>query len=451
MHSHHHHTTDRSASIRQRIRGLLLTAAACLASLSGGCAAFTNPVADGIPVRLVPLELLAESREAKEDIPLEFLGQPPPAVYRLAPGDVLGIWIEGVLGERVPPPVQNPERTKYPPGVGYPIPVREDGTLPLPLLTTPINVNGLTLAEAEEAIRKAYTKEILPPGRERILLTLVRPREYHILVIRQDAGGVALGELGILSNVKRGTGKVSVLPAYENDVLHALAETGGFPGLDALDEVIIERAPRPGRPPAPRVMPPKRGARQAGEACEAGDLDGRFVRIPLRLRPGEPIPFKPEDVILYTGDTMFIEDRATEVFYTAGLLPSLQLPLPRDYDVDVIAAIALAHGPLINGGINANNLSGSLITSRIGTPSPSLLTVVRRTPGGGNVNIRVDLNRALQDRRESLLVKPGDVLILQETPGEALTRYITQTVMFEAFFQIFHSQHTSGTTTIALP
>ena len=37
-----------------------------LAGALPGCAAFTNPTANGLPVRRVPPELLAESKETKQ-------------------------------------------------------------------------------------------------------------------------------------------------------------------------------------------------------------------------------------------------------------------------------------------------------------------------------------------------------------------------------------------------
>src|SRR5262245_3171238 len=89
-----------------------------------GCAALTNPVANGVPVHLLPPELLGESKDTLEPIPLTYLRQPPPETYRLAPEDVLGIWIEGVLGEKgQPPPVRYLENSKLPPAMGFPIPV----------------------------------------------------------------------------------------------------------------------------------------------------------------------------------------------------------------------------------------------------------------------------------------------------------------------------------------
>src|SRR5438105_388356 len=108
-----------------------------------GCAALTNPVAyDTVPARELPPELRGESREGLDTIPLRYLRQEPPDMYRLAPGDVLGP------------------------------------------------------AQGGELIERAN---------------------------------------------RRGTGTVVTLSAYENDVIHALAKTGGLPGTDAQNEIIVER------------------------------------------------------------------------------------------------------------------------------------------------------------------------------------------------------------------
>jgi protein involved in polysaccharide export with SLBB domain len=384
----------------------------------------TNPVAEGVYAHQVPPDYLGRPREEQKTIPLTWLRQQPPEVYRLAPGDVLGVYIEGVLGDRTqPPPVRFTEQGNVPPSFGFPIPVGEDGTLSLPQIR-PLSVKGMSIAEAQEAIRKAYTTgpaPILVPGKERIVVTLMRPRQIHVLVVRQDSGGVTVGPSGVLGSSKRGTGASIDLPAYENDVLNALSRTGGLPGLDAMNEVIIQRgaAPKDGSIP---TCPPSAGA---------GDDSTQMVRIPLRLRPGTRPPFRPDEVILHNGDIVFIEARDTEVFYTGGLLPPHQFVLPRDYDLRVVDAIALAAGPLVNGGFNQNNLNGTIQATGLGSPSPSLVSVIRRTKGYGQLVIRVDLNLALRDQRENILVQPGDVLILQETPLESFTRYMTTVLRFD--------------------
>jgi protein involved in polysaccharide export with SLBB domain len=442
-----------------------------LCGLLSGCAALTNPVANGVPVRRLPPELLGEPKEGAQPLPLTFLRQKPPQPYRLGPGDLLGIWAEGVLGEpKQLPPVNFPETRALPPAVGVPIPVGSDGTVPLPLIK-PVKVEGVSVEEAQEKIRDAYIggkKELLAPG-ARVLVTLMRRRVEQILVFREDAGAlvgappvaagtvpraasITLGAGGTAASLKRGTAFTVDLPAYENDVLHALAQTGGLPGLDAVNEVVIQRGYfqdgtdretllRELEALAPGCRPP--GAAATGS--------GRMVRIPLRFRPGEAPSIRPEDIILHTGDIVFIEAREAEYFYTGGILPPGQFAIPRDYDLDVVQAISLVGGPMVTGGLNPINLSGTFIAGGLGFPSPSLVSIVRRTPGGGQVAIRVDLNRALRDPRERILIQPKDVVLLQETPSEAITRYFTQVVKFNFSWLAIHGPHETGTTNVTLP
>jgi hypothetical protein len=169
------------------------------------------------------------------------------------------------------------------------------------------------------------------------------------------------------------------------------------------------------------------------------------------MRADETISFKPSDVILKTGDIVFIESRDTEVYYTGGLLPVAELILPRDYDLDVLQAVTEARGPLYNGAVNFNNQQGNILTGGIGNPSPSQLTVIRRTPKGGQITIRVDLNRAAQDPRERVLVQPGDFLILQESLGESFTRYITQNLRFTFASTLLRQRDLLITTTPTIP
>jgi protein involved in polysaccharide export with SLBB domain len=461
--------------IGRQVQSLLGVASLVCAAVSG-CAAVTNPLADAVPVRKLPPEIMGQRKEEERTIPLPLLRQRQQEVYRLAPGDTLGVLIDTVLGDekQQPPPVVHfAEAASLPPAVGYPVTVGPDGAIRLPLVE-PVPVNGLSVDEAREEIIRAYTvtKKVLTPDRARVVVTLMRPRLYHVLVVRQDTGaipiggtggggatsgplitgltGPAAGAAGLIGQTKRGTGYVVDLPAYENDVLNALARTGGLPGLDAQNEVVIERGTYEDfadplalahrlEQPCPPDSPGIRGA------------GANWVRIPLRLRPGEPLPFRPEDVVLRSGDIVFIEARDTQVFYTGGLLPSRQFQLPRDYDLDVVQAIALANGPLLNGAQNVNNLSGNLVQSGLGFESPSLVTVLRRTPGGGQIPIRVDLNRALRDPRERVLIQPGDILLLQETPLESVVRYVGNVLRLDFLGTFIRQRDLTGTATLTVP
>lgn len=146
-----------------------------------------------------------------------------------------------------------------------------------------------------------------------------------------------------------------------------------------------------------------------------------------------------------------IEARDADVFYTGGFLPPGEHALPRDYDLDVVKAISAIGGPLVNGGINANNLSGSISQTGIGSFSPKLVSVLRKTPDGGQCTIIVDLNCALRNPRANLILKPGDVVILQETPGQALVRYFNSQFQLSLQSTIIKTSATTGTLDLVGP
>src|SRR5205085_6845275 len=119
---------------RRATSGLLLLAI----GVGVGCASLSNPtLPDAIPVNRLPPEVFGKSREAEKTIPLTLLRQEQPKNYLLDAGDILGIFIEGVMGNRGDnPPIVNVAPsytgTPPPPAVGFPVPVQEDGTVTLP-------------------------------------------------------------------------------------------------------------------------------------------------------------------------------------------------------------------------------------------------------------------------------------------------------------------------------
>jgi hypothetical protein len=420
----------------------LVILAAIASFLMSGCASLTNPVQNGIPVRRLPNEWLAKPRrEGLQTIPLSLLRREQPEDYILGKGDVIGVFVAGVFpltlaDQPLPaPPVYFPSQIDplgagLPPSMGYPITIRNDGTLALPLVD-PIPLEGLTVEQASAKVRDTYLeKGILQPGRESVLVTLMQPRQIRILLFRQELGGFATGGRGDIANNigKLGTGHLVDLRAYENDVLTAMAKTGGLPGLDAFDGIYIFRGGQ-----SNAALTEKLESIPTAEAIDALSEYGVHTDyIPTRWAPGEPLPFGPEDIVLNDGDVVLLEARSRDFFYTGGLLPAGERLLPRDYDLDVLEAVAQIQGTLVNGAFGGSNFNGQLIQHGTGNPNPSALTVIRRTPGGGLVPISVDLNRALRDPRERILVQPDDVLILQETSGESVARYFSEIFNFNA-------------------
>ena len=136
------------------------------------------------------------------------------ATYRLRPNDILGVFVEGVVGEvgelpkaNIPLPGGNTL-----PSTGYAVPIRSDGTLSLPLVD-PINVAGMTVAEAEEKVKQIYRggpEPILLPAAN-ISVTLMQTSSQRNQVesfaypVSQSKAGSA-GGMGIGTRGKPGGG-----------------------------------------------------------------------------------------------------------------------------------------------------------------------------------------------------------------------------------------------------
>ena len=217
------------------------------------------------------------------------------------------------------------------------------------------------------------------------------------------------------------------LPAYENDVLHALAATGGLPGVDGQDWVWVLR----GAASEPGIIREISASEEIGENPEAiaPGPPVQCVRhcIPLRVYPDQPLPFQPADVVLQNGDVVYVEHRLGEYFYTGGLLRRAQIPLPRDHDVDVTEAIAMATGAVgaaAVGGVGAQGrIRQGAGPGNVLVP-PTRVILVRKLSNGRQLRIRVDLEQAVHDEKERILVQPGDLLMLQFTPSEGFANTV---------------------------
>ena len=108
-------------------------------------------------------------------------------------------------------------------------------------------------------------------------------------------------------------------------------------------------------------------------------------------------------------------------------------PLPRDYDLDVLTAIARAG---FSAGVGTNR-TGILGSAGASVP-PSQLIVLRQIPGNQQLAIEIDLNSAINDPRYRMLVRPGDTLILRFKPREELINFISNTFFTFGVRQLFN-------------
>ncbi|MCA9134180.1 MAG: polysaccharide biosynthesis/export family protein [Planctomycetales bacterium] len=401
-----------------------------------GCTALTQPI-DGIPASRLPPQFFQGDKDDLIAIDISLLAQEKPRQYTLGPGDVLGITVDRILPfyepEQVPepPPVHFPDKdSTLPPSTGFPITILEDGTISLPLVE-PIKVDGLTTDQVRDKIRKTYIDaQILKEDEQRKVspvVTLIEKRRTNVIVIRQDASGngndtflaqVNRSGRGVVGADQSAEGEVVQLDAFENDILHALTETGGLPGIGAKNEVKILRSKASDKAARRAFMEQyQQMLAMHTDPCSCPPPmpeDPTVLRIPLRLPPGVLPNIRPEDVLLQEGDIVLIESRENEFFYTGGLLPGGQWPIPRDYDLDALGAMAIA-----GAGVSSLQRSGSSgLVGNAQVIPPGRLYILRQTPCNGQMAIDVDLSAALNDPSQRPIIQPGDTLILQFKPCE---------------------------------
>ena len=408
------------------LRAIWMTAASLMLVGNTGCH-LVSSAHKAIPAHRLPADLFDCAREPLAPVAFASLGQTKPIAHRIGAGDTLSIYIYGVLppGEDETPIIQRNQAVNqryYPargsslgPSTGVPIRVEYDGSIDLPLVGR-IDVNGMTIPEATDKILEVYREEdILQEGRERVTLSLQQPRVFRVVVYREDTPdpNVSLVSPGAVDEIHRGSGEVIDLPVYENDVLHAMAQTGGLPGTDAPREVYVIR-----KTPGVQGQFLSAGNLQSIVSGGVGDLcSSDVIRIPLAGCPCEPVPFTEADIMLGEGDVLYIP-RRNEYFITGGMLPGGRVPLPRDQDVDVIEAIAMATGSAGGAlGLGGNALTGG----RTGNlREPTRVLILRQLPDGRQLTIRVDLDRAIYDPKERIRILPNDVVMLHFKPSAAI-------------------------------
>ncbi len=352
-----------------------------------------------IPATTLPDSYRIPMRTSGPPLNFSMLTIPPQPDYILGSGDVLEVTVRDLYpGSEV-----RPVRAQ----------IMSNGEIHLPQVGA-VRIGGLNLSQANAVITKAYAAGFI-----------VDPRTNVFLVQKQMTSVLVLGEVGAPG--------IYELPKYENDVAHALAAAGGLRD-DAAMEIQVHRRGNPGQtttqttgqktnptrtPSTDRVAPdirsgsvlPVQWDEPISDEVLAQDPSHIF-KIPLRGYMAEPLTV--DDIVLGPGDVIVVPSRKDEVFYVVGKLSPTNFVrfnigarerdigagflLPRDREIDVVTAVAMA------GYIDPID-------------SPTTVTVHRTGPNGQPVLIGVDLIRARYDRRETILIEPGDIVYLNPDFG----------------------------------
>ena len=416
--------------IHNSLNGEVGIATLALSTFSG-CITFTK---HAIPASRLPNQFAAPSKSDLQPINFTILGGNKAREHVLDSDDVIAVTIQGVFPKdsaEAPPFISSSQvsiaREYYPPngavnspGVGLPVQVQDNGFVHLPLVD-PIQARGLTLLELAEKIRVAYVdKEIIKEDNDQVNVTLFRSRVNRILVLREDVASPTIGVAikGQVIQNKRGSAEVIDLPVYESDVLHALASSGGLPGVDAYNEVWVLRKSTLEPHAVVNIKSKIDGGEEPEQVICQLPAHLEAIRLPLKLCPDQPIPFTPEDVLLQDGDVVYIQPRRDEYFYTGGLLAGGQIPMPRDEDLDVLEAVSMASGSI--GGLGGTS-SVAVLRAGAGVGNiipPTRVLILRKLPNGEQLPIRVDLAKAMVDPSERIKIHAGDFIMLYYKPSE---------------------------------
>ncbi|MCO8121626.1 polysaccharide biosynthesis/export family protein [Stieleria sp. TO1_6] len=411
----------------RRVANLTIAATLTVVLLgtSTGCH-LVSSAKHAIPAHRLDPSLFSCPRESMVSISYAALGQDRPPEHLIGAGDTLSVYVYGVFpANEEETPVQQrtqavnqryypPRGTEVGPSTGLPLRVDERGMIELPLIGN-TSVAGKTIPEAIDLLRKAYQeKEVLKEGNEQIYMSLIIPRVRRVVVLREDTPNpqVALVQPTTNPEIHRGSGQVIDLPIYENDVLHALAATGGLPGTDASRELYVIR-----REAAQNSAFMNAETLQTLTSGNVGvEVNPNIIRIPLSVQPCDVTTIPRDSTILHDGDVVFVP-RRNEYFVTGGLLPGARIALPRDEDIDVIEAIAMATGspggPLgLSGAAIANANPGYIREA-------TRVLILRKLGDGRQITIRVDLDRAINDAKERIRIQPDDVVMVQQKPAGA--------------------------------
>lgn len=362
-----------------------------LINITGCYAPFRSPA---IPAHCLSDSYRTPIRSFASKLNLASLSVPVEADYFLGPNDIIEVVVAGLSNpgseERVRPILAT---------------IMSDGKIRLPLVGE-VEVGGKNLSQAQKAIDDAYLEgEILTNPKTSVSLS--EPATFSIPIIGEvNAPGV------------------HSLRANSNDVPHALALAGGLSEYSA--EVIeVHR---------------RLTTEDLTETPFAGAADGELIPLPSPVQglSGEPLESQPnivlkiplrggtpmivddnqstlqeylslDDVRLRPGDVIVVPRLPDEVFFVVGQLNDNNalnfrvsnldrrlgnaFLLPKDRDVDVVTAVAMA------GYIDPID-------------SPTTVTVHRSIPGQPPMLIHVDLIAARYQWNENVYVQPGDIIYL---------------------------------------
>ncbi len=264
---------------------------------------------------------------------------------------------------------------------GWKLRVDDTGHVKIPHIGS-VPVMGLSMLEAEDAIRAAaINREVyLDP---QVTVAMHRPKVNQITVI----GAVNLPG-------------IKELRPGNSDLLQAITIAGGL--AQEAGTIVEIRHPgfQPGTDPHRRSPSIANGTSEgvisaAGEAVEATPTSAKSLKVDLASigKEGVGIP------LLMDGTVISVEKRDPQPLTVVGLVNKAgQYEFQVGQNLTVLDAIAMG------GGINS--------------PVANKIYVIRKLPGVAEPKlIHVSYAKAKRDIRDNILLQPGDVVSVEQTPA----------------------------------
>jgi len=349
---------------------LMLLLAVAVSTAAGGCATQV------IPATQLPPEFIAPPVENVQMVDLSRLVTYTRSNELIDAGDVLHVTLATDYSEQGP--------------IEIPVRVAEDGSADIPQVGR-VRVAGLELDEAEQAIA-AVSIEREVYRNPHVTVTMERRRMNVVTVVG------AVKEPGVYE-----------LPRGASNLLAAIVEAGGL-DEDAGVEVEVRR-------PQHRVVP------GSGQLTRRGPHPGQMVNYEessFSLRPGESRRINLAQAAreghggydLADGDVVMVMKRQPQPVHVIGLVRDpKQIELPANHEVRVLDAMAQAGGRTME------------LADKV--------RVIRRVPGQSEpVVIGVSVREAKLHGQGNLVLAPGDIVSVEETPATAFVDALTRFARF---------------------
>jgi polysaccharide export outer membrane protein len=283
---------------------------------------------------------------------------------RIERGDLLEVTIDVGFSDRDP-------RTT-------PVHVREDGTARVPPIGD-VALAGLTLEDAEQAIRStAAYLDVLPNP-----FVTVEMKERR------------MNKVTVMGAVEEP--QVVEIPRGSSYLLAAIAAAGGL-SENASPDIEIRRTTAGGGlldrigPPSPRVAGGDGAELTSYEEVSAGGPPTIQVNLVVAAQQGRG------DYYLEDGDWVHVGKRGERTVHVIGLVREPgQCDMPANKDMYLLQAIGKAKGRTMQ------------LADKV--------WVIRRVPGRDElVTIECSIRNAKRNAEDNLLLAPGDVVSVEETP-----------------------------------